>query len=148
MSNARSPREVCSTTIGTRGLIERAVYKGGSAYRPLLRRPEARSCALLPLLLGSPELLARDRLLPGDRLGRLGDQVDRLAQAQVLAKERVPPGGAQAFEQLLRGLLALPGPERLEHLPLRDLDPLCVSHRRQGRLPAQRPLGVRLHVGD
>src|SRR5919204_3558376 len=148
MSNARSPREVCSTTIGTRGLIGRSVYKGRSARRSSLRRPEARPLALPLLLPGSPELLARDRLLLGDRLRRFRDQVDRLAQAQVLAKDRVAPAAAQALEQPFRGLLALAGPERLEHLLLCDLDPLCLDHRRQGRLAAQGSLGVRLQVGD
>src|ERR671934_1101738 len=148
MSKARSPREICSTTMGTRGLIGRAVYRGRRACRTSLRGPEAGPFALLPLLLGSPQLLARGRLLLGDRLRRFRDQVDRLAQAQVLAKDRVAPAGAQALEQPFRGLLALAGPERLEHLLLCDLDPLCLDHRRQGRLAAQGSLGVRLQVGD
>ena len=39
MSKARSPREVCSTTIGTIGLIGAAVYRSAPAGHPASAGP-------------------------------------------------------------------------------------------------------------
>ena len=79
MSNARSPREVCSTTIGTRGLIGPHSIEGVERARcpctpdaPSSVRsgsPEPAGC--LALLLRRPELLPRLGLLLA-RVGLLG----------------------------------------------------------------------------
>src|SRR6266567_5956377 len=79
MSNARSPREVCSTTIGMFGLIGFSLLLaagGPQLFRRLLR-------LLLLFLLGSPNRLASFRLSGRDRLDVGGDPVDRLLEAQV-----------------------------------------------------------------
>src|ERR1700679_2446428 len=100
MSNARSPREVCSTTIGTSGLIvlasvslhrpdsSRPVAGGHGCTRLAVRRPQPAGLlrrvwlgaagalgagALGAFLLGRPQLLARLRLLERDRLGLARD---------------------------------------------------------------------------
>src|SRR2546423_11039436 len=158
MSKARSPREVCSTTMGTKGLIARAsLIKEGTvardALRPrpsaiLARSPEAAFAALGLLLLGRPELLARDGLLLRDRLRRAGNQLGGLAQPKLLAEQRVAAVGAKALQESRRSLPFFPRLKRLHHLLLRDLDPLGLGDRRQGGFAAQRPLGVRLEVGD
>src|SRR5215208_4375633 len=107
MSNARSPRDVCSTTIGTSGLTVLASFRlsaANPAYERLRRahpldrgecsnagppsnpvgrlafgRPELARCGLGVVGSGGPELLARLRLLDRDRLGGVGDAVHRLA---------------------------------------------------------------------
>src|SRR5256714_12181723 len=114
MWRARSPREVCSTTMGPRGLIARAsLIKEGTvardALRPrpsaiLARSPEAAFAALGLLLLGRPELLARDGLLLRDRLRRAGHQLGGPAQPKLLAEQRGAAAGAQALHE------ARPGP--------------------------------------
>ena len=179
MSNARSPREVCSTTIGTSGLfrigsrslIGRAVYEGlggvltstaGSRASPSCSRVQPTGAAVTPgvqifpgsrarprdalvaLLLGRPDRLARRRLLDRDRLRGLDHEVGRLAQPDLLAQQLVAAALAQAVEELLRVVLALAGPERLEQVVVGDLDALGVGDRGQGRLAPQRALGVGL----
>src|SRR5688572_3577985 len=81
MSNERSPREVCSITIGINGLMQAPCFRSASvAGGPQLR-------LLLGLfLVGSPDRLARLRLLERDRLDLRRDAVERGAQAQVLAQ--------------------------------------------------------------
>src|SRR5690349_15211067 len=113
MSKARSPRDVCSTTMGTRGLmvlasfsVVRAVpacrgslataqwrssWAVGRSGRPLRRlrpgRPQARGRVLAGrFLLGRPELVAGLGLLDGYRSRRVGEQVDRGALGEVLAQ--------------------------------------------------------------
>src|SRR5215208_8115380 len=121
MSNARSPREVCSTTIGTSGLTVLASFCVSASIpatglRPWLERPAAalgaslaRSGAVgvgfgalgrLVLDLGvepAPLLGLFDR----DRLGRLGDEVERLALREVVLERLDPAAGLQALHQLL-----------------------------------------------
>src|SRR4051812_42753562 len=105
MSNARSPREGCSTTIGTSGLTvpllslstpypflpERSAVAarlvGTLAMGPQAPdgvralgagRPElARHALAAGLLAGRPELVARLRAVFGDRLGVLHQEVQR-----------------------------------------------------------------------
>src|ERR1700736_6648985 len=101
MSKARSPREVCSTTIGTSGLIVLALV---SLRRPDSSRRLARRCwiggrpqparrhgraavgrrLLVLALLGGPQPLSRLRLGHGDRGGPPGDQLDGLARGEIL----------------------------------------------------------------
>src|SRR4051794_17315280 len=131
MSNARSPREVCSTTIGTSGLTVLASFRlsgvnpayerlrrshpldrgessnGRPPSKPVRRlasgRPEVARCGLFRVVgARGPQLLARLRLLDGDRLRGLRDVVDRLALRELVAQRVEPAAGAQALEQLLR----------------------------------------------
>src|SRR5436190_5902661 len=157
MSKARSPREVCSTTIGTRGLIASQSIKARRAARNarraapsavLARGPEAAFAAFGLLLLGRPEPFACHRLLLRDRLRRAGDQLGGLPQSKLLAQQRVAAVGAKALQQALRGLPFLSRLERLHHLLVRDRDSLGLGDRCQGGLAAQRALGVGLEVGD
>src|SRR4051794_14193030 len=80
MSKARSPRDVCSTTIGTRGLIRCDSLAAGCPDLLVA----GRSFLLLLLLLRRPKLLARLRELGLDARHLPGDVVERLAQAEVL----------------------------------------------------------------
>src|ERR1700760_591385 len=135
MSNARSPREVCSTTIGTSGLIflalvslrcpdsskrlarRRSRIAGGPQLAGRLGRLRAGGLALA-VLAGRPQLLARLRLLRRDRGRSVGDQLDGEPRREILAQLVEAPGGTQVLEQLRRlGLLALgDGRDRLEQL--------------------------------
>src|SRR6185312_11998815 len=99
MSNARSPRDVCSTTIGTSGLIVLASFTYSAGFLPNVATgqqgpfgsaagcPELTSARslLLALLVRRPELLAGLGLLDTDRLGLLDEQVDREAGGHVVA---------------------------------------------------------------
>src|SRR5436190_23558939 len=116
MSNARSPREVCSTTMGTSGLMlslcfacsgrilqanlralrarrapqppVRPAWPGQSSngFSAASRRPDLLGGGFLLLLVRRPELVARLCLLDRDRLRVLHEQVDRLAHRDVLAQ--------------------------------------------------------------
>src|SRR4029450_11625467 len=125
MLNARSPREVWSTTIGTRGLIARASLATRLA---LLGRPQLTlGTALLPR---GPHLLPAVGLLLRDRLRRVGDHVRRFAQAHLLAQQGFAALRPQAVEQLLRsGPLVLLGgvAQRLHQLLVGDLDLLLLG---------------------
>src|SRR3990170_2197397 len=144
MSNARSPRDVCSTTIGTSGLTVLASFRlsgANPAYERLRRshpldrgessngrppsnpvcglasgRPETARGGLFPLVgARGPELLARLCLLDRDRLRGVGDAVDRLALGELVAERIEPAAGAQSLEQLL-GRGAVGGRGALERL--------------------------------
>src|SRR6478735_4515492 len=128
MSNARSPREVCSTTIGMLGLIRcsfrervpsgrwwlgrgrprqggRSGARGGAAgSRRAPGRPQLRRLGGLGLVLvRRPDRLARLGQLRRDRLDLGGDPVDRLLHAQVVADAV----GAAGLDELLDVLLFL-----------------------------------------
>src|SRR2546422_7252250 len=120
MSNARSPREVCSTTMGTSGLRVLALVSlraADSSTRlagPSVIRggpqPAGRSDAarlLGPLGAGRPQPLPGLRLADRDRLGARGDQLHRLARGLFLAQVLHAPGRTQPLEQR-GGLDALP----------------------------------------
>src|ERR687883_354359 len=77
MSNERSPREVCSITIGMSGLIAPLLLAG--------RGPQSCLC-LVSFLLGCPELLACGRELDGDPLHLRGDAVEGAGEAKRLAR--------------------------------------------------------------
>src|SRR3954467_8671091 len=134
MSKARSPRDVCSTTMGTSGLMVLASFSvvravpacRGSlaiAQRPsswAVGRFEDRLRASAPgspearrrvpgarVLLGSPQLVAGLGLLDGYRSRLAGEQIDGGALGEVLAQVVEAPGLLQARAQLLgRGSLA------------------------------------------
>src|SRR5438105_9855900 len=77
MSNERSPREVCSITIGIRGLISGWLLAAGG--------PQFRFGRWF-FLVGRPDLLARGVLLGRDRLHLGGEPVERALEPQVLAQ--------------------------------------------------------------
>src|SRR5688500_10686564 len=99
MSNDRSPREVCSTTMGISGLMRWAPIgwcgSTGVAGRPELPRGSGLPCrlgrlgGLLALLLGRPQPLARLGLRHRDGGGSVDQLLDGLLDAHVLA-EGVP----------------------------------------------------------
>src|SRR5215218_5740759 len=174
MSNARSPREVCSTTIGTSGLtvlasfrvrrlnpprrattslparlgaslaIGRSRQSGSGPRRPELRR------ALFGLCSGSPELVAGLRLLDRDRLGGVRQEVERLALRELRLEGVEAAGGPHPLEQLVRArALRRRGLlERLEQLVLRRLDRVGGDDRGEHRLALELALGVGLALGD
>src|SRR4051812_38775364 len=114
MSNARSPREVCSTTIGTSGLTVLASFRFSRSNPSRSRRSRRASLSdgPLPLTRGHssnaqapPEpvqMLSSGPLAGGlgglrrDRLGRLGDDVERLPLGEVLLELLEPARGLQA----------------------------------------------------
>src|SRR5271165_4351690 len=113
MSNARSPREVCSTTIGTSGLIVLALVslrRPDSSRRLAARRPQpaGRRGRILVLgrLLGRPQLFPRLRLRNRNRRCRGRDQLNGLARGEILAQLLQAPTLLQVLQQL-RGLHAL-----------------------------------------
>src|SRR5215210_2802294 len=100
MSNARSPREVCSTTIGINGLISPLLPTGG----PKLR------CGRRPFLpVRRPDALARLMELGRDRphLGR--DAVECLLHAEILADAV----GAAGLDELVDVRVGLAGGTKL-----------------------------------
>src|SRR5438876_6288855 len=114
MSKARSPREVCSTTMGTSGLIVLASFASSGGFLPNVatgrgapdggsapRGPELTGPLLALLLARLPELLARLRLLDSDRLRLAHEQLERLAGRDVLAEAVEPVVGAQPLDQLV-----------------------------------------------
>src|SRR3954454_19513819 len=166
MSKARSPREVCSTTIGTRGLMGATLYRwagpGPRRARPRgprlcssrARRPDL--AGFLRFLVGRPQLLARLGLLERDRLAVLDDQVDRLAHRDVLAQRLL--GALRAgplqrpLELLLAHLAAVGGgggrAQRVLNLVLGHLDALGLDDRAEHRLALERQLRLWLCLGD
>src|SRR4026207_1913585 len=81
MSNARSPRDVCSITIGISGLISVPSSSGLLATgRPYLHAAPAL------LLLGCPEFLTRLRKLDRDAIDPADDLVERLPKAEIAAE--------------------------------------------------------------
>src|ERR1700684_448509 len=157
MSNARSPREVCSTTIGTSGLM---VLASVSLYRPdsfrtypervlprlALRRPQpgrSRLSTRLALLLsgvGRPELLARLGLLERYRLGLGCDQLDRLTRGEILTDLIQASGLAEIVEQLLwlDSLTLGGGGDDFQQVVIARNDRLRRHHRGDHRFAAQR----------
>src|ERR1700688_378654 len=93
MSNARSPREVCSTTIGTSGLIVLALVslrRPDSSRRLAAWRPQPAGRRVRVLFLGPllrrPQLFARLRLRNRDRGALRRDPLNGLTRGQVLAQ--------------------------------------------------------------
>src|SRR3954447_13101683 len=85
MSNARSPRDVCSTTIGTNGLIDSPPLPSAG----LTGRPDRGLCdRRLGLLVVTrcPQLLACCVLLRGDRRRDLGGPVERALEPQLITR--------------------------------------------------------------
>src|SRR3954452_4795715 len=166
MSKARSPRDVCSTTMGTRGLMLLALFRssiripagvrkavgdgseeptnrifpgsasGGHRARagagPLRTRgPDGLFDPRLVLLVGRPQLVARPRLVLGDRPGVLGEEVDRRALGEVLLDLVEATRLLEALAQLLGRHALARGRclQRVEDVAVGRLDVLGVDHR-------------------
>src|SRR5919199_2510638 len=133
MSNERSPREVCSITIGINGLIELLLAGRG---------PQSCLC-LLSFLLRGPELLARGREVGGDPLHLGRDAVERAREAKRLAL-LIPAARLAELRNRLVGVLVAE-PELLLELLVGDGDAELVggglehelARDRLGRLRAQ-----------
>src|SRR3954464_5520663 len=97
MSNDRSPREVCSITIGINGLIYLLLASGGPQFR----------VGLGLFLVGRPDCLARGRLLGRDALDVGRDQVERAGESHRLALGFVGACLAGLLDDLVAVLEAL-----------------------------------------
>src|SRR5579885_1648980 len=139
MSKARSPREVCSITIGIRGMSSLLAAGGPELLR--LRR-------LLLFLAGGPDRRARRGLLLADRLHLGGDAVEGLPEAEVGADAVGAAGGEELVDVLVGlALLAQRGPDllvgHLEAEPVGDRLEDELAGDRLLRLVAQLPLELR-----
>src|SRR5918995_3914378 len=79
MSNERSPRDVCSITIGINGLMQSPCFRS-RAWGP------QRFLFLGLFLVWRPDRFPRLRLVERDRLHLGRDPVERRAEAQILAQ--------------------------------------------------------------
>src|SRR4051812_2816499 len=126
MSNARSPRDVCSTTIGIKGISRSLLVAGGPQF--LLR-------ARALFLAGLPDALARLRELLRDRRHLGGDPVDRFLEPQIGADAV----GAARLHELLDVLVALTVVAQvLPDLVVRYLDAELLGDRLEQELAADR----------
>ena len=172
MSNARSPRDVCSTTIGISGLMVLALFRlpglippgkckaappPGRVYQP---SAAAQGASGSHRLTGRrrlrrrrrrrPELLARGGPLGRDRHGGLDEALERLVGGDVVAQLLEAPGLAQLRRAASPGRAcgrarrARRARERRDQLLVGRLDLLRGDDRRDHRLLAQRALGARL----
>src|SRR3954449_11557161 len=139
MSKARSPRDVCSTTMGTRGLMVLGSSRGSGGFLPetlatALRPPDGsrRLRAALELACPNvhrrrrrrllparrPELAAHLRLPFGQRVDVLDHEFDGAALRDVVAQLVDAPGLLELTAQLLgcRALLHRRRLQRLEDL--------------------------------
>src|SRR3954469_20446937 len=124
MSKARSPRDVCSTTMGISG-ISSLLATWGPKFRGLRRL----------LLLRGPDALARLVQLGRDRLHLGGDPVERLLHAQVVAD----PIGAALRDEGLDVLVGLAGRAQLfADLVVGDLQVELVRDRFENQLAPDR----------
>src|SRR3954447_2853824 len=95
MSKLRSPRDVCSITIGINGLIRVSLASGGPQFRNVF--------ALF--LLGRPDRLARLGLREGDALYLGRNSVEGELQADVLAHLLLRAMRPEVLDQLVRVLV-------------------------------------------
>src|SRR5215831_1544947 len=132
MSKARSPRDVCSTTMGIRGLIS---FSSLRTWGPEFR------CLGRLLLLRRPDRLARLVQIRGDRLHLGGDAVEGALEAKVLAD---PVGAAVGEEALDVGVVLAAFMQLLADLVVGHLDRELVGDRLEDELPGdrQRRLGA------
>src|SRR2546423_1159183 len=99
MSNDRSPREVCSITIGINGLISGGLLAAGG--------PQFR-LGLGLFLVGGPDLVTRLRLLGRNALNLGRDAVERTGQAQRFALRLVGAGLFRLLDHAVCVLEAIP----------------------------------------
>src|SRR5215472_15538855 len=98
MSKARSPREVCSTTIGISGLISLLLLDLLPAGYP-----QFLLCRLPFFLAGRPDAASGVRKLLRDRRDVCSDAVDRPSKPEI----RADPVGAACVHELLDIFVAL-----------------------------------------
>src|SRR3954468_15335195 len=138
MSNARSPRDVCSTTIGTNGLIDSPPLPSAG----LTGRPDRGLCDRrigLLLVTGCPQLLTCGLLLGRDRRRNLTGPVKGALEPQLLARRLLRPRCEDLLHRRLDVALVgeLLAQNALE-LGVVDDDPLAISVRLERELAAQR----------
>src|SRR5580765_3324642 len=141
MSKARSPREVCSTTIGINGLICSLLASGGpqplSGRALLFWRPDGLTRGV-PLRAFRGDL-GRDR----DHLGR--DAVERLPHPDALADAV----GAAAGEERIDVLVLLARVAELgAELVVGDLEPELVCDRLEHELARDRLRRLEIHAPE
>src|SRR5688572_26677689 len=98
MSNERSPRDVCSITIGISGLMQAPSIPGGGgsvAGGPQLR------LLLGSFLVGRPDRVPGLRDVHRDRLHLGGHAVERGAEADVLAQVLVAAGVPELVDHVV-----------------------------------------------
>src|SRR3954471_3327939 len=146
MSNARSPREVCSTTIGTSGLTVLASFRFSRSNPSRSRRSRRASLSDGPLPLtrrhssnahAPPEPVRTSRFGPlarglrglgRDRLRRLRDEVQRLSLREVVLELVETARGLQPLQQLLGRAAAVGGlADGLQQLLLGGVDALGLD---------------------
>src|SRR5919206_5040344 len=136
MSNERSPREVCSITIGINGLIELLLAGRGP-----------QSCRLrVSFLLGCPELLARGREVGGDPLHLGRDAVEGAGEAERLAL-LLPAARLAELRNRLVGVLVAE-PELVLQLLVGGRDAELVGGRFEDQLARDRLLRLRAEALD
>src|SRR5919197_1927941 len=136
MSNERSPREVCSITIGINGLIELLLAGRGP-----------QSCRwLVSFLLRGPELLARSREVGGDPLDLGRDVIEGAGEAKRLALLLPAARLAELRDRLVGVLVA--GPELVLELLVRDRDAELVGCGLEHELAGDRLLRLRTQALD
>src|SRR3954447_7256133 len=185
MSKARSPRDVCSTTMGTSGLMLLALFRssiripaggphgvGDGSKEPTnrlfadsalsghrasagagslrTRGPELLSGAFRLALVGRPQLVADAGLLGRDRLGVVGEELDRGPLGQVLADLVEPARLLEALAELLRRDALARGRrlQRVEHVAVGGLDVLGLHHGGDHGLAADRLRSVGMGVAQ
>src|SRR5262245_45291136 len=137
MSNERSPREVCSITIGINGLISGWLLAAGS--------PEFRLCRRL-FLVGCPDCLAGGGLLGWDALDLVRHAVEGAGKADVLALRLVDARGAGLLDHLV-GLVEARS-KHLVHVLVGNLDAELVGDGFEHELAGNRCGGLLAQASD
>src|SRR6202040_2405525 len=139
MSNERSPREVCSITMGINGLIWLllAFWRVGCSFQTVTAQAMLRSRWLLAtggpqfrlggrlFLVGRPDGFAGGGLLGRDPLDLVRNAVEGAGKAHAFALRVVRARGARLLDDLVRLLEAVA--EGLVDLLVRNLDPEPVG---------------------
>src|SRR6185312_3015666 len=137
MSNERSPREVCSITIGIKGLISGWLLAAGG--------PQFRLLGWV-FLVWRPDRVACGSLLGRDALDFVDDAVESAGQPHVLALGVVRAGGASLLDDLVGFLEAVA--EGLVDFFLRDLDSQLIRSGLEHELAGDRGSGLFLQARD
>src|SRR3954447_13201329 len=137
MSNERSPREVCSITIGINGLISGWLLAAGG--------PQFRLLGWV-FLVGCPDRVACGSLLGRDALDFIDDAVESAGEPHVFALRVIRACGASLLDDLV-GLLEAVA-KRLVDLLLRDLDSELIRSGLEHELAGDRGSGLLLQARD
>src|SRR5919201_1160545 len=111
MSNARSPREVCSTTMGINGLMLAPYFRGSRSSQAQVRAERLEASAPPQLLAYFGRVVARGLRLFADQLvdllvGNVESELVRDRVEHELARDGTGSLGAQPLDQLLGRLAA------------------------------------------